>query len=132
MKPNEEEEVQRAIKIVQSRRFRSIRQTTLATTVPRSTIGHRLAGRSSRDNITLKTERLTAPQKGVLIQYILDLQLQFQPPNHHQIHFIAQQLANQNGPPRDLGKNWVSRFVNRSPQLKTGKLTPLSIERVTA
>ena len=128
----QEQEIQEAIESVRLGQFRSIRQSAVANLLPRSTIGHRRAGRLPRSSITPKSARLTAIQKNILIQYIQDLQLQYQPPNHHQIRFIAQQLANQNGPSKELGKNWVSRFIQGCTELQTGQTNPLPIERITA
>ena len=109
-----------------------MRQTALCTSVPRSTHGHWLAGRKPRSEITLSSQRLTKEQEDTLFCYIKDLQLQYQPPTHRQIHEIAQNLANQNVVASALGKHWVSRFIQRHPQLQTGRSQPFAIERATA
>ena len=127
-----EDGVQNALKRFEQKEFRSIRQTALATTQARSTLGHRRAGRLPRSEITVRNARLTKQQREILFRYIRDLQLQFQPPNHRQIYLIAQKLADQSNPSLPLGKHWVTRFLKSEPDLAAGQSIPFSIDRVTA
>ena len=127
-----EDGVQNALKRFEEKEFRSIRQTALATTQARSTLGHRRARRLPRSEITIRNARLTKQQREILFRYIRDLQLQFQPPNHRQIYLIAQKLADQSNPSPPLGKHWVTRFLKSEPDLAAGQSIPFSIDRVTA
>lgn len=61
-----EDNVQNALE----KEFRSIRQTALATTQARSTLGHRRARHLPRSQITVRNARLTKQQKEVLVRYI--------------------------------------------------------------
>ena len=62
--------------------YSSLRQTALATGVPRSTLGHRRAGRPPRGQIRVRSARLNSGQEEVLSRFIEDLQLQYAPINH--------------------------------------------------
>ena len=65
-----EDDVQNAFERFEQKEFRSIRQTALATTQVRSTLGHRRARRLPRSQITVRNARLTKQQKEVLVRYI--------------------------------------------------------------
>jgi hypothetical protein len=41
-------------------------------------------------------------------------------------------LAQQNEPNARLGKNWLTRFINRRPELKTARNRGLDSKRITA
>ena len=77
-----EERLQDTIQSIQEEEYRSIRQAALRNGATRSTVGHRLAGRKPRSEITLSSQRLTKVQENTLCCYIKDLQLQYQPPTH--------------------------------------------------
>jgi hypothetical protein len=70
-----EDDVQNALKRFEQKEFRSIRQTALATTQARLTLGHRRAGRLPRSKITVRNARLIKQQREILFRYIRDLQL---------------------------------------------------------
>jgi hypothetical protein len=50
--------------------------------------------------------------------------------NYTQLTKIAEKLAHENDPSRPLGKNWVSRFIKRSPTLNHGRSQPLAKDRI--
>jgi hypothetical protein len=64
----EEDDVQNVLERFERKEFCSIRQTALATTQARSTLGHRRAGRLPRSQITVRNARLTKQQKRGLPQ----------------------------------------------------------------
>jgi hypothetical protein len=67
-----------------------------------------------------------------LTRYIRDTQLQYAPVNREQLHVVAEMLAQLNEPNARLGKNWLSRFLNRHSDLKTSRNRGLDSKRITA
>jgi hypothetical protein len=56
-----------------------------------------------------------------LAKYIRDTQLQYASVNREQLHVVAEMLAQLNEVDARLGKNWLSRFLNRHLDLKTSR-----------
>jgi hypothetical protein len=114
------DQASRAVYLVDRGQFKSIRQISRATDVARSTIQDRRAGRQPRG------------QEEVLAKYIQNTQLQYAPVNREQLHVVVEMLAQLNEPNARLGKNWLSRFLDRHPDLKTSRNRGLDSKRITA
>jgi hypothetical protein len=114
------DQASRAVYLVDRGQFKSIRQVSRATDVARSTIQDRRAGRQPRG------------QEEVLAKYIQNTQLQYAPVNREQLHVVVEMLAQLNEPNARLGKNWLSRFLDRHPDLKTSRNRGLDSKRITA
>jgi hypothetical protein len=127
---NSEQLIEETLHLANEGVYDSIRQASLATGARRSTVGHRRAGRPPRSQITVRNARLTSKQETTLMRWITDLQLQYKPVNHTQLAKIAENLAHENDPSRPLGKNWVSRFIKRSPALNNGRSQPFPMDRI--
>jgi hypothetical protein len=67
-----------------------------------------------------------------LAKYIQNTQLQYTLVNREQLYVVAEMLAQLNEPNACLGKNWLSRFLNRHPDLKTSRNRGLDLKRITA
>ena len=67
-----------------------------------------------------------------MAKYIRDTQLQYAPVNRGQLHVVAELLAQLNEPDARLGKHWLSRFLNRHPDLKTSRNRGLDSKGITA
>jgi Tc5 transposase DNA-binding domain len=126
------DQASRAVRLVDRGQFRSVRQVSRATDVARSTIQDRRAGRQPRGQEAVKHARLTRYQEEVLAKYIQNTQLQYAPVNRAQLHVVAEMLAQLNEPNARLGKNWLSRFLDRHPDLKTARNRGLDSKRITA
>jgi hypothetical protein len=112
------DQASRAARLVDRGQFKSIRQVSQATDVARSTIQDRRAGRQPRGQEEIKHARLTRYQEEVLAKYIQNTQLQYAPVNREQLHVVAEMLAQLNEPNTRLGTHWLSRFLDRHPDLK--------------
>jgi Tc5 transposase DNA-binding domain len=126
---NREQLVEETLRLVEDV-YGSIRQASRATGAPPSTVYHKRAGRQSRSQTTVRGARLTPRQEGILARWITDLQLQYQPVNYTQLAKIAENFARQNDPSRPLGKNWMTRFIQRLQPLGSGRSQPLSKDRI--
>jgi hypothetical protein len=67
-----------------------------------------------------------------LAKYIQNTQLQYAPVNREQLRVVTELLAQLNEPNARLGINWLSRFLNRHPDLKTARNRGLDLKRITA
>jgi hypothetical protein len=67
-----------------------------------------------------------------LAKYIQNTQLQYAPVNREQLHVVAEMLAQLNESNARLGKNWLSRFLNRHLDLKISRNRGLDLKRITA
>jgi DDE superfamily endonuclease/Tc5 transposase DNA-binding domain len=126
------DQASRAVRLVDRGQFKSIRQVSKATGVARSTVQDRHAGRQPRGQEDVKHARLTRYQEEILAKYIQNTQLQYAPVNRQQLHVVAEMLAQLNEPNARLGKNWLSRFLDRHPDLKTARNRGLDSKRITA
>ena len=126
------DQASRAVRLVDRGQFKSIRQVSRATGAARSTVQDRRTGRQPRGQEEVKHARLTRYQEEVLAKYIRDTQLQYAPVNREQLHVVAEMLAQLNEPNARLGKNWLSRFLNRHSDLKTSRNRELDSKRITA
>src|SRR2546423_327158 len=109
------DQASRAVRLVDRGQFKSIRQVSRAIDVARSTIQDRRAGHQPHRQAEIKHVRLTRYQEKILAKYIQNTQLQYIPVNHEQLYVVAELLAQLNKPNVHLGKNWLSRFINRYP-----------------
>jgi Tc5 transposase DNA-binding domain len=112
--------------------FNSVKQAAKTTSVPRSTLRDRRAGIQPHGREEQPHARLTRDQEDSLAAYIRDLQLQYAPINQTQLAVVAQAMARQNEPNARLGVNWISRFIKKRPELRTGKNQALSKSRIEA
>ena len=126
------DQASRAVRLVDRGQFKSIRQVSRATGVARSTVQDRRVARQPRGQEEVKHARLTRYQEEILAKYIQNTQLQYAPVNRKQLHVVAEMLAQLNEPNARLGKNWLSRFLDRHPDLKTARNRGLDSKRITA
>ena len=120
-----EEDVQKAIQDVSTRRFRSIRQSAAFNGVSKATVAHRVQGRKAKASRELKSQRFTNQEEKSIIQWINDLQKQHISPNHIQIREILKNLLQNKGDFQPLGEHFITRFVCCHADLKSGCLCTL-------
>ena len=83
--------------------------------VPYSTLNHRIRGRPTRG--PLRSQLLSQFEEVCLVNLILDLQKQGQPASHLVVRRYTTLLLRSRGIDSVPGKNWVTRFWKRHPQL---------------
>jgi DDE superfamily endonuclease/Tc5 transposase DNA-binding domain len=81
---------------------------------------------------TKKSQRLSKEEEKVLIQYFQDLQRQDLCPNYPRIRRMISEILQNRGDHKTLGKHYVTRFLQRHPELKTGKTRAMDVKRLTA
>jgi hypothetical protein len=68
----------------------------------------------------------------MLVQYFRDLQRQNLCPNYPRIRRIISEILQNKGDHKTPGKHYVTRFIQRYPELKTGKIRAIDVKRLTA
>lgn len=86
--------------------------------IPRTTLRRRLDGITARRDCNIRSRKLTPIEESVIIQYILDRDSRGFPPRLRDVEDMANKLLTDRGVGK-VGKNWCSKFVKRSPELKT-------------
>ena len=107
---------------VQLNQFSSHRKAAETYRVSETTFRRRLQGIGPQTETNARKRKLKPSEEQALVQWILDLDQRGFPPQIIDVRRMADYLLasrGQNPPPQPVGKNWVSRFINNQPKLKT-------------
>ena len=119
--PSPETRAQRAIESFGLGHFVSLRSAALALEVPVSTVYHRVAGRPSNAHKSKNQLALLAEEEKVLIEWIFQLHRLGVPARPSRVRGMAEHIrrtrTGADVPP--LGKNWVTKFTKRHPEIKS-------------
>jgi hypothetical protein len=91
-------------------------------------VQHRRDGKRYRRDCELNSKRLTKLEEEVIIQRILDESLRGVPPSKLHVRDMADRLLRERGE-KPTGKNWVDRFIARTPELRTRWSRPYDHQR---
>ena len=106
-----------AMEAVRSSSKMSIRRAATLYEVPRSSLAHRLAGRTPRNETKANCHKLTKIEE-VIVRYILDLDTRGFAPWLASVEDMANYILESWGGKR-VGKLWAPRFIQRQLDLKT-------------
>jgi hypothetical protein len=113
-----ERRIQLAVSNYKNGHLTSIRKAARVHDVAYGTLRERLIGVSAKCDTTPEVRELSVSQEDALVKYILNLNVRGFPPKPRYVREMTSVLV-----ARDLnktvGKNWVSRFVNRRNELKS-------------
>jgi hypothetical protein len=123
-----EADVQLAISDIQNHQINSLRQAESIHSVPRRTIQRRRDGKHYRRDCEPNSKSLTKLEEEVIIQRILDESLRGIPPSKAHVRDMADRLLRERGG-NPTGKNWVDRFIKRTPELRTRWSRPYDRQR---
>jgi hypothetical protein len=130
--------------IVIATRVRSTKCRTYATEaqlndLPLSTYWHRVHGRPSRHDTTVKRQYLTPSEENALVDYVLRLAARGYPVPVKFLRYLAQWIVRQRSSTLQVstpddgvpppGKNWPQGFYKRHSKLKPRTLRPLDWAR---
>ena len=87
--------------------------------VPKQTLSDRFKGRKALADQIQPKARLSKDQEAYLVLQILRQESLGYAPSHQQIRACVMALLNQQNNTEKLGLNWVSRFIQRHPEIKT-------------
>jgi hypothetical protein len=111
-----------AVASFQNNPYQTKRTLAAAFDVPESTLRTRLRGILPRHETTPVNVKMSPLEEQSLVQWILDLDQRGFPPQIIDVRRMADVLLaarGQDPPPPRVGKNWVSRFVQRQSELQT-------------
>lgn len=136
VKPREddkrEELIQKAIKALQGGLEGGVPAAVEIYGIPRTTLYYRLSGaRQSRVKAHEDQQRLTEPEEKAIVKFCFEMDDRGFPPRLDHVKDMALNLEqNRIGKePGPMGKNWISRFLNRHPALASKYSTLLERQR---
>ena len=106
-----------ALQALQTNPKLSISRAAIIYRVPCTTFRNRKYGKPSQRDIRPSNQKLTELEEQTLVRYILDLDSRSFPPRHRGVEDMANRLLRDRDASR-VGKNWVSNFVRRQPELR--------------
>lgn len=113
-----EEAIANAISDVTNKRL-SLTKACQKWGVPKQTVSDRLNGQGALADQIQPKARLSKNQEAHLVSWILRQESLGYAPSHSQIRACVVALLNQQNDKGILGANWVARFINRYPEIKT-------------
>ena len=121
-------DVQLAVFDIQNNQIQSLRHAERVYKVPRRTIQRRRAAIHSRRDCEPNQKSLTKLEEEVIIKRILEEALRGVPPTKANVRDMADRLLRERGG-NPTGKNWVDRFIKRTPELRTRWTRPYDRQR---
>jgi hypothetical protein len=109
--------------------FKSIRACARAHGVHDRTLSYRLAGKPSRREARSEQQLLAPEQEELLVRWLLDAEKVGHAFNHAQLRRIASLVSQASGGSGVIGKNWVVRFLQRHPDIKTKRGVTIDAQR---
>lgn len=110
----------------------SIRKNARMYGVLRTSLQDKIKARRSAKEYHEQYQRLNVLEEKALIDWILRLQAWGWPARVDQVREMARFLLDKKNDKKPLGINWVQKFLDRHPQLKTAFIPPLDKERASA
>ena len=107
----------------------AVRDASRIYGVPRTTLRRRRSEVPCRADTTPGSRKLTDPEEKLIIERILDLDSRAQPPRLRDVEAMANRLLELR---HDIpvGRNWVSSFIRRHPELATRLSRGIDYQRV--
>ena len=134
----------KAIAAIKSKEFPSAEAAAKHFNVPASTLRHRVKGRVSRREGRAGLQKLTPSQEEELVRWITQLTITGYSPQYSLVREMAEAIRSRPASsinastivdPADrktgpLGKEWVTNFLHRHPELKSVVGAPIDANRV--
>ena len=110
-----------AIKAINNGDIASIRDAASRFDVPRTTLRRRVQGQEFCLDTRAPGHMLTLSEESSLVKWILDLDSRGQAPRQIMVREMADILLAErvSQPPPKVGKNWVTNFVRRHPDIRS-------------
>ena len=127
-----EQNVQNALNDFHNKRFRSIRQSALYNGVAPATVAYRIGGRKSNAKKERKNQRFTNQEEKSIVQWLSDLQKQHISLNYPHVRELLEHLLRKKGDKKELKIHYITRFVSRHSELKSGYSRTMNAIRLSA
>lgn len=119
-----------ALRDLDSGRYKSIRAAAAAYKIDHSTLGRRRRGQRNRVESHTEQQLLSSIQEGMLVRWILEAEQAGHAFNHVQLRDMASIVYRASGGNGQIGKHWVTRFLQRHPEIQTKKGNTIANQRV--
>ena len=121
--PQHEQAFEQAIEDLENGVFDTIAAAARVYNLDRTTLSRRVKGTTNRSAAHTEQQILSPEQESLLAQWILQLEDTGHAVGHAQVKDMAVQILRFSGKSHTVGKNWVTRFLQRHPEIhtKTGK-----------
>jgi predicted HTH domain antitoxin len=110
-----------AIQAIEKQAKLSIREAARIYDIPRTTLQDRLNGRENRVELRAKSFKLTEIEENSLKEWVISMDVRGAAPRPSMVQEMANLLLATRGttPIQTVGKNWVTNYVKRHPELDT-------------
>ena len=123
-----EADVQIAVSELSRNQIQSIRRAGKIYNVPERTIRRRRDGKHSRRDCEPNCKRLTKLEEEAITRRVIVEAERGLPCGRDDVRDMANRLLRERGG-EEVGKNWVDRFVQRNPELRTRRSRPYDHQR---
>jgi hypothetical protein len=117
--PQHEQAFEQAIEDLEKGVFDTIAAAARAYNLDRTTLSRRIKGTTKRSAAHSEQQALSPEQEKLLAQWILQLEDTGHAVGHAQVKEMAVQILRFSGKSHAIGKNWVTRFLQRHPEIHT-------------
>jgi len=111
-----------ALQAIEKDQFQSLRSAAATYGVSKDTLKRRRAGTTSRRDSIANSRNMTTIEESIIVQHIIDLDSRGFPPTPQVVAEMANKLRSERGMAQ-VGPNWVTRFIKRTPELKNAFLS---------
>ena len=116
--PSKEARINLAIQSIEQGQIKSIREAAKVYQIPRTTLRDRRNGMTARSDYVPNSKKLSKTEESVIVNYALDVDARGFQLNYDMLRDIANKLLSDRNQAH-VGINWPSRFVQRTPELRT-------------
>jgi hypothetical protein len=125
-----ESNVQIAVSELTRNQIQSIRRAEKVYNVPARTIQRRRDGKHCQRDCEPNCKRVTKLEEGVITRRVIVEAERVLPCRRDDVRDMANRLLRERGG-EEVGKNWVDRFIQRNPELRTRQSRPYNCQRAT-
>ena len=128
----QEGRLQLALQALNRDQIRSIKEAARVFNVPYTTLYDRSKGHQFKLELRNHKHRLSLLQEETLVGWIVSMDIHGAPPRQSQVREMAYMILKAESPttPRPIGKNWVTEFTKRRPEIKSRFARKYSHQRV--
>jgi Tc5 transposase DNA-binding domain len=122
--------IEQAVEGAISSDLSSIRATALVWSVPRTKLSRRLDGGVSRMEGHSSQQPLSPTQEKMLVKWILEQERLGHALTHQRIREFEAKIRGFSGEDPRIGKNWLRKFMQRNPAIRTKVGRKIDYQRV--
>lgn len=117
----QEGRIQLTISALKKGDIQNVRRAAEVYNIPKSTLHNRVNGQLFRVDLRANSHRLSETQEETLVKWIVSRDTRGAAPRQAQVYEMANIILQADNPSgyTPVGKNWVTNFTNRRPELKS-------------